>query len=327
MKKESRENKLFSKLCRMPQKALKAYLVKELNMIEGDGYAFYEGTFPVLLTAHMDTVHVQPVQTAVIYKNKNGNDCISSPQGIGGDDRCGVYIILRILKRTEFRPAILFCEGEEDGGIGSHQFAQSCFIDDLKKLKFFIELDRGNANDLVYYYDENIDFHDWCAEVTGYKENDGSFSDISVLCPATGIAGVNISCGYYHAHTLSEYVCFPEMLATVQAVKKLLERENEVEQFEYNEVKFNYANWFSRYDIYDEYDIFNRGKFSKGYKTTTSKEFSYDPYSLCIVYKDKKGQEVDDYITGNSINECMGRFFVDHPDVCFNDVIDWDWWT
>lgn len=43
---------------------------------------------PVLLVAHLDTVHESPVRT--ICTSQQGN-ILMSPQGIGGDDRCGVY--------------------------------------------------------------------------------------------------------------------------------------------------------------------------------------------------------------------------------------------
>ncbi len=161
MKKKSRENKLFSKLCRMPQRALKSYLVKELNMIEGDGYAFYEGTFPVLLTAHMDTVHQH--LPGKIYYTKTKDEKIEawSPNGIGGDDRCGVYMILKLMKQLDCSD--LLCEDEEIGSIGAGKFIKTDLckrLRDEKKFKYIIELDRANSNDAVIYDDENDEFHD-----------------------------------------------------------------------------------------------------------------------------------------------------------------------
>ena len=82
--------KNFENICKMSQGKLKAYLTKYLkrhyNYVKSsDGFLYAKGTFPVLLVAHMDTVHKDAVQQ-VIYE---GN-IISSPQGIGGDDRCGI---------------------------------------------------------------------------------------------------------------------------------------------------------------------------------------------------------------------------------------------
>ncbi|MBO6179870.1 MAG: hypothetical protein J6O04_11890 [Selenomonadaceae bacterium] len=36
----------------------------------------------------------------------------------------------------------------------------------------------------------------------GYRTAFGSFSDISVIAPALDVAAVNLSSGYYYAHTL-----------------------------------------------------------------------------------------------------------------------------
>ena len=89
--------KRFEELCKMTQVELKEYLTEYMeakygDVTVGDGYVYAKGTFPVMLVAHMDTVHKQ-LPTAI--DNINGR--ISSPQGIGGDDRCGVFIIMNIV--------------------------------------------------------------------------------------------------------------------------------------------------------------------------------------------------------------------------------------
>ena len=55
-------NKEFEKLCRMSQKMLKNDVKHKLcrthkNVVNADGFIYAEGTFPVLLMAHLDTVH------------------------------------------------------------------------------------------------------------------------------------------------------------------------------------------------------------------------------------------------------------------------------
>ena len=54
--------KTFQKICKMNQPALKKYLTARLiqthkQVIDRDGYLYAQGTFPVLLVAHLDTVH------------------------------------------------------------------------------------------------------------------------------------------------------------------------------------------------------------------------------------------------------------------------------
>jgi di/tripeptidase len=112
--------KRFEDICRMPQSQVKTYLTKYLKskyneVTSSDGFIYANGTFPVLLVAHMDTVHKESVKQ-IVYSD--GGDKISSPQGIGGDDRCGVYMIMQIVKT--YNCSVLFTEDEEIGCIALH---------------------------------------------------------------------------------------------------------------------------------------------------------------------------------------------------------------
>ena len=97
----------FETILRLPQMDLKKTLKAELKsrgcpVTDKPGYLYAEGTIPVLLAAHMDTVHRQPVEQ--ICYSADGAVAMS-PQGIGGDDRCGVWMILQILRTATLRPA------------------------------------------------------------------------------------------------------------------------------------------------------------------------------------------------------------------------------
>ena len=83
----------FDDILRMRQKDLKHYLAGHLKKlgyetVKKKGFLYAEGTVPVLLVAHLDTVHNEPPH--IICRSEDGR-YIMSPQGIGGDDRCGVY--------------------------------------------------------------------------------------------------------------------------------------------------------------------------------------------------------------------------------------------
>lgn len=78
----------FETILRLPQMELKKRLKAELKsrgypVTDKPGYLYAEGTIPVLLVAHMDTVHRQPVEQ-VCYSADGA--VAMSPQGIGGDD-------------------------------------------------------------------------------------------------------------------------------------------------------------------------------------------------------------------------------------------------
>lgn len=233
----------FISICKMSQPELKKYLMKELEeagyeVISQKGFLYARGDLPVLLTAHMDTVHKECVREVNII-----GSVISSLQGIGGDDRCGCYIILETIKK--YKPYILFCEDEETGCVGSKIFSETEFIKELEQLNYIIELDRKGNSDLVFYNCKNTEFKEYMKEKTGWKEAHGSYTDISVLCPACDVAGVNLSCGYYSPHMLSEYVDFVDMVGTITTVKNLLKCCEDSKRFEY----FYYCNdGFSEFD-------------------------------------------------------------------------------
>ena len=322
----------FVELCKMTQEELKECLPKYLinvgytDVIVDDGYIYAKGNIPFLVTAHMDTVHKSPVTTYYEYVNENGEHILSSPQGIGGDDRCGIYMIMEIVK--EMKPSVLFCEDEESGGIGSSKFCKTEFIEELKELKFMIELDRANGNDAVFYDCANKEFIEFIEDTIGYKEAWGSFSDISNLAPACKVAAVNLSCGYYHAHTLQEEVNVEEMLYTLEMAKKLL--QTETEQFEYVEEKFssygygyygyNNRKSYSSYAWYDDDDY-------EDYYLDTNKEIEFqkgDKVLLFVYFYDKLYKENYVESSGATVDEAWGRFFKEYPSVCYNDVIDYE---
>lgn len=282
--------KRFKKICTKTQKELKGFLANELEkyyptVINLNGFLFVKGS-DILLTAHMDTVHKQQVRKKDIktYTKKNKH-YITSPKGIGGDDRCGIWIITELLRKTKFRPTILFCEDEEVGGIGSNKFIVTEFVDQLLDMKYLIELDRANETDAVFYNCGNKDFQKYICNQTGYKTAYGSFSDISHLSPAVDIASVNLSCGYYKAHTTDEYVCMEEMETTLAMVIKLLTDEPNIEQFDYQEKKFNYGyyGYYGGYGGYGNYYNSNRSgnyyghsDYGKAYKNYDKYEIGYD---------------------------------------------------
>ena len=317
-KKNQTEFPEFIALCKQTQAELKAYLPQKLieagytEVIVDNGFIYAKGITPILLTAHLDTVHKETVKD--FYERiENGNHIISSPQGIGGDDRCGVYMILEIIK--EHKPFILLCEDEEIGGVGSSKFCKTEFIKELSELNYLIELDRANRNDAVFYDCDNPEFTKFITETTGYKEAWGSFSDISNLAPACKVAAVNFSCGYYHAHTTQEEVNVEEMLRTIEAVKKLLTTESK--QFVYIEVDNYYRYGRTNYNWY--------GGYNDSFYGTTKRSWYNDNYILYVTFLNPDtGVECEKEYYGETEEACWVDFFMANPDVSFNMVLDFN---
>lgn len=305
--------KRFEEICGMTQKEVKLYAQKYLidqkyKVVNEDGFLYAKGNIPVLLVAHMDTVHKE-----VCKEILTDNNIISSPQGIGGDDRCGIYIILNILK--DLNCSVLFCEDEEIGGVGAKKFAKSKYISELD-VKYIIEFDRKGNNDAVFYSCDNKEFTKFITETTGFNEVFGTFSDISIIAPEAKIAAVNLSSGYYNAHTTNEYVKISEMENTIKVAKKLIQTESK--SFEY------IAKTYNRYSgsYYD--NCYGRNYYG------TSNQMSFDSIAkndfdleLEVVYCNAFGEESFDYVSGKTKAECWAKFFMDNPDVCFDMVTDY----
>ena len=126
-----------------------------------------------MLLAHLDTVHKEPVKH--ICRTGNGN-ILMSPQGIGGDDRCGVYALTAVYEQSRVKPWLLFTCDEEIGGVGAEAFCSPSTRParprrSLDELKLLVEIDRKGRNDAVYYDCDNPEFE---AYITGKGFRDRS---------------------------------------------------------------------------------------------------------------------------------------------------------
>lgn len=243
------EIKAFKKILRKNQKDLKQLLemylkIQKYEPIVGDGFIYATGDIPILLVAHMDTVHLS--MPSEIYCDPF-HKVMWSPQGIGGDDRCGVFMILKLLEK--FKPHVLFTEDEEKGCIGATKAANQILKPDVK---FIIELDRRGSDDCVFYDCENEKFQAYI-ESFGFKTEIGSFSDICMLSDEWDIASVNLSSGYYNEHTRYEYIKLDKMEKTLERVTKILEDE-ESEYYDYQKKEYVYYtnNQSSGYHTYED---------------------------------------------------------------------------
>jgi len=180
-------------------------------------YLYGAGIAPVLLVAHADTVHSQP-PCAIYCDDRAG--VVWSPQGLGADDRAGVTAIMRIVADlpARFRPHVLITADEEVGVIGAMVAAGQ--LDIGNTLHFIVELDRRNCNDSVFYDCANRQFIDYIGSF-GYIPAQGTLSDISILCPAWQVAGVNLSIGYRCEHTLHEHLCLTDWLVGCERVTRI----------------------------------------------------------------------------------------------------------
>lgn len=249
-------NREFEKIVQMTQPQLKKYCQKQLSKLgyetieNKNGFLYAAGDVPVLLVAHMDTVHFHSVKEIFYQKGK-----IYSPQGIGGDDRCGIYMILKLVKTLKCH--VLFTEDEELGGIGVKKFTKRNKYKHMN-VNYIIEFDRRGSHDAVFYECANADFTEFVQSTNFFKEEWGSYSDICDVAPHLGVAAVNLSCGYYRAHTVEEYVVLDEMEQVIEKARELIETDHKT-LYEYVEYQYpSKAKWTDYYydyygDYYDDY--------------------------------------------------------------------------
>ena len=220
------QRQLFKRLC-------KKFSGKTL--ISKGNFILVRGQAPIMLVAHMDTVHEKPVRDICISADGN---ILMSPQGIGGDDRCGVFALCNIFRAAQIKPWLLFTCDEEIGGVGAKAFClahqQHQLPKELDALKFIIEIDRKGSRDAVFYNCANRDFETYITG-KGFKSAQGSFSDISLIAPELKIAAVNLSSGYHHAHTLHEYINRAELNASIDKVIDIINDAYKLPRFEFVE--------------------------------------------------------------------------------------------
>lgn len=261
----------FKKILKKSQYELKNSLIKFLSKadyipVTGDGFLYAEGQVPIMLVAHLDTVH-KTLPENIFFDEEQY--VVWSPEGIGGDDRCGVYLIMRMIARG-FKPHILFLEDEEIGCKGARKCVE---VLDKPKVKFLVEIDRRGEDDCVFYDCDNKEFQKYI-ETFGFKTAWGSCSDICVLSKAWDIASVNLSSGYYNEHTKMEYINMLHLNKTFMRVVDIIEADNdEVPYYDFQEVVYipkeeqealdMYENavqygtygWWDKYKKYHPYDF------------------------------------------------------------------------
>lgn len=238
---KTNEFRSFEQLVSLTQKELKEAMyiflsAKYKKVIQTDKYICAVGDIPIGLVAHLDTVFKYPAQDVYYDPKKN---VLWSPDGLGADDRAGVYAIVEIVN-AGLRPHIIFTTDEETGGVGATALADR--RSPFKELNYLIQLDRRGSNDCVFYDCYNPSFISY-VESFGFVEAWGTFSDISILCPAWKVCGVNLSVGYENEHSYIETLNFGHLCSTINKVKTMLTQAN-IPNFKYKRAIRPHINYF-----------------------------------------------------------------------------------
>ena len=232
---------ILQSLVILTEEELKDYLYNELQRYYSldsiyflDGGIVVKGNDKATLVSHMD---IHPI-IDIDHKEKKLLSFLNTvycKTGIGGDDRCGVLVILELLDRG-YRPNIIFTEKEEVGRVGVRKLIDNhldLLIDITKESPYLMGLDRKGINEVVFYGCDNKEFINFLLNEYQLDYSQGTFSDVSNLGPALNKAICNVSVCYYNAHSDNEYVNLKELKSMINKIEGMVKDCNSIKNYSY----------------------------------------------------------------------------------------------
>jgi len=227
------------------------------------------------VVAHIDTVH-EPVEMVVVEEvlpNAQGEDRLSlkayeketgAPTGIGGDDKAGVFICLKMLEHFDNIKAF-FPVAEETGCHGSNDADEDFF----KDVGYAIQFDSTENDTMsltlmgVKLFEEGSEFFNSVKDIIlehGLKNwHNHPYTDTMKLKEKFDFPCLNFAAGYYNYHTENEYVVIDDVQNTCNMGVKVIES--------LGQKKYTYINKKElikeyTWDDYDEDDWTNDSGYS-----------------------------------------------------------------
>ena len=321
----SRQRNTFEQICKLGQEGvlsmMRSFLIRRYgkeNVIATKDFIVAKGEIPVGLVAHADTVFSR--RPSEFYYDKEAN-VMWSPDGMGADDRAGIFSIIQIIN-GRFKPHIIITTDEESGCIGAMMLVKKYKSHPFNDLKFLIQLDRRGEKDSVYYDCANDDFEQFINQF-GFDTAYGTLSDISALAPVWGVAAVNLSIGYIDEHSHEERLFVSAMWDTIEKVKKILThvQEHEVPKYEY--IEDTTARYFRKYSYSTGWKDYDDSWWDDGYNLT--KKSNRCQCSFCGDVEDKTLMLEIFYKPNYAIdlcNECYSQYY-ENVEWCFKCGLGW----
>jgi hypothetical protein len=190
-----------------------------------------EGEKRILMNAHMDTVG-SAAPTIIVEHQKDKGTILRSTnnQVIGGDDKCGVFAVLKTINNKAIDTPLsgLLTVSEETGCNGARH-AMEHHSNKFKDIVFNITVDRNGNTDIIT---QNSDYQ-LCSDVMekmmgewgkefGLETTSGSISDVSEIVSTLNINGINLFAGYYNAHSGKEYVVMEHLFRSLAFIQHIL---------------------------------------------------------------------------------------------------------
>ena len=255
----------FKELLSVPSKTYQEddmveYICNELDSIEGVAYyrdemmnvyatkgVLEEDEFYPMFIAHTDTVHSKIDKIVVkeerlkrpntfgktfddtlvdVLKAYDEND---NPTGIGGDDKCGIFICLELLKQLDKVKIGLFVS-EETGCHGSSK----CDVSFLEDVGYIAQYDAPGNHLIteicsgVRLFDRDSEFFEKSISViesafgNEMLVQSHPYTDVSQLKKKIDVSCINMSCGYYNMHTKEEFISLDDVERAIEAGKNMV---------------------------------------------------------------------------------------------------------
>jgi tripeptide aminopeptidase len=195
--------------------------------------------FPCVI-AHTDTVHdidtinireeqLPNTQGELKLSYKAYND-LGNPTGIGGDDKCGVFACLTLLKELPYLKAAFFVS-EETGCHGSKK-AREEFFDNVGYGIQFDAPENWMITEKCFgqiLFDRDSEFFEKVDQVLteGMVKEDMQYmvhpyTDVYALRTKFNFSCINFSIGYYNYHTKNEYVVVEDVFNGIDMGRKMI---------------------------------------------------------------------------------------------------------
>lgn len=269
-----------------------------------------------LLSAHMDTVRKSSdfCIGAFLTEEEDAEEIFSG--GIlGGDDKCGVYLILKVLESGR-KANFIFSRDEEIGCLGIKALLRPNWKENTEltdKIKnnclYCLVLDRKGNSDIICYNNNygTIEFENALEKISnegkfGYKGATGLCSDANTI--RDFISTANLSVGYFNPHSAKEYIIKNDLKKAYDYVLAIIDNlDTKFPKLEYSSYSYKnygygypgylqfyqsestkfYQNKNKNYDYYDDlYDIWDDDDYGMYGYSAKDKISSYDKNKKCV---------------------------------------------
>lgn len=285
------------------------------------------GEYYPCVVSHMDTVHRSHLEYII---NKERLDIVeslyevddetsqsiltaklpgtSTQTGIGGDDKCGVYVCLEMFNKFDVLKGAFFVE-EEIGMLGSREADDNFF----SNVGYAIQFDAPSDNWIsevcsgVKLFDQ--EFKEEITQTlneSGYtKFSIDPFTDVNQLATKYDFNCLNLGCGYYRQHTNSEYVVVEEVSNSLKAGEKLITKLG-LEKYVHNKIvpKPVISESYGR-DYYYE-DLQNVDKYDTLYGDEEELDEVSESITELVISMNDQGYDIED------IKDEVAKYLIDN---------------